>query len=53
MINAVAVKFSVDESKGAMISGGPLTDSYKLNQFHFHWGSKQGQGSEHTVDGQR
>lgn len=47
------VKFTVDETFGAKISGGPLTDEYILSQFHLHWGSQEGQGSEHTVDHQR
>jgi len=46
------LKFSVDESYGARISGGPLNNSYILNQFHLHWGSKNGQGSEHTINGE-
>nr|KAF6300342.1 carbonic anhydrase 2 [Myotis myotis] len=33
-----------------MLKGGPLADTYRLVQFHFHWGSCDGQGSEHTVD---
>ena len=49
----LAVKVTVDESVGAAISGGPLTGDYTLAQFHLHWGSKSGQGSEHTVDGKR
>jgi hypothetical protein len=32
--------------------GGPLEDSYKLEQFHCHWGFRSDKGSEHTVDGQ-
>ena len=47
------VKFTVDESYAAGISGGPLNGSYTLNQLHLHWGSQSDQGSEHTVDGQR
>ena len=43
----------MDESNGASISGGPLNESYTLTQFHFHWGSQQDQGAEHTVDGHR
>ena len=39
-----SIKFTVDESNGASISGGPLDSSYKLAQFHFHWGSRNGQG---------
>ena len=34
-----------------LLIGGPLNDEYELWQFHAHWGSKDGQGSEHTVDG--
>ena len=45
------IKFTVDESNGASISGGPLASSYTLAQFHFHWGSRRGQGSEHTING--
>lgn len=33
------------------ISGGPLeTTPYKLHSFHFHWGSDDSHGSEHTID---
>ncbi|KAG5849308.1 hypothetical protein ANANG_G00108560 [Anguilla anguilla] len=34
-----------------VIKGGPLQNPYRLKQFHFHWGGKGCQGSEHTVDG--
>jgi len=35
------------------LKGGPLDDKdeYKILQAHAHWGSTDGQGSEHTVDG--
>ena len=36
-----------------MMSGFPLTTSYQLLQLHFHWGSKNGRGSEHTINGKR
>merc|ERR1719188_1938817 len=48
--NGHTLKFSVDESTGAAISGGPLETKYTLTQLHFHWGSQPGQGSEHTID---
>ncbi|XP_076452483.1 carbonic anhydrase 2-like [Babylonia areolata] len=32
------------------ISGGSLPEEYALFQFHFHWGSNNVSGSEHTVD---
>lgn len=34
-----------------VLKGGPLSDSYRLSQFHFHWGSTDEYGSEHLVDG--
>jgi len=33
------------------VSGGNLPNSYKFAQLHFHWGSNNGKGSEHLVDG--
>uniref|UniRef100_A0A7M4FRB5 Carbonic anhydrase n=1 Tax=Crocodylus porosus TaxID=8502 RepID=A0A7M4FRB5_CROPO len=30
---------------------GGLPDKYRALQFHFHWGSLTGNGSEHTIDG--
>ena len=33
------------------LSGGPLASEYKFEQFHFHWGGKDSEGSEHRVDG--
>ena len=31
--------------------GGPLNKIYKFEQFHFHWGGNDTEGSEHRVDG--
>ncbi|XP_022098095.1 carbonic anhydrase 1-like isoform X2 [Acanthaster planci] len=39
------------QSSDTNLSGGPLSHNYRLAQFHCHWGSNDGQGSEHTVDG--
>ncbi len=37
---------------GSELVGGPLQDDqYLLEQYHCHWGSSEGKGSEHTVDG--
>ncbi|KAL8605089.1 hypothetical protein ACOMHN_018890 [Nucella lapillus] len=33
------------------LKGGALPDTYQVAQFHFHWGSDNTKGSEHTVDG--
>ncbi|XP_045161154.2 carbonic anhydrase 1-like [Mercenaria mercenaria] len=35
------------------VTNGGLQNLYKTAQFHFHWGSNNGRGSEHTVDGER
>ena len=35
------------------LSGGPLDHKYQLVQFHAHWGSKDGQGAEHTIRGKQ
>jgi len=32
------------------VSGGELAGTFKLAQFHFHWGADDNVGSEHTVD---
>lgn len=35
----------------AALTGGPITGTYRLKQFHFHWGASDYRGSEHTVNG--
>ncbi|XP_050657198.1 carbonic anhydrase 1 [Macaca thibetana thibetana] len=40
-----------DNDNRSVLKGGPFSDSYRLFQFHFHWGSSNEYGSEHTVDG--
>ncbi|XP_040849597.1 carbonic anhydrase 2 isoform X1 [Ochotona curzoniae] len=39
-----------DSNDKAVLKDGPLEGTYRLIQFHFHWGSADGQGSEHTVN---
>ncbi|MEE6500443.1 hypothetical protein FKM82_003783 [Ascaphus truei] len=34
----------------SVVTGGPLTNQFRLKQFHFHWGVNNDWGSEHTVD---
>uniref|UniRef100_H0VB71 Carbonic anhydrase 2 n=1 Tax=Cavia porcellus TaxID=10141 RepID=H0VB71_CAVPO len=43
------VEFDDSQDK-AVLKDGPLDGVYRLVQFHFHWGSSDKQGSEHTVD---
>ena len=44
---------AVVAEEGSLLMGGPLPcdQEYELAQFHFHWGSHNEQGSEHTVGG--
>jgi len=37
---------------GLSSAGIKIPGDYKLLQFHFHWGSHNMRGSEHTIDGQ-
>lgn len=39
-----------DSQDCSVLKGGPLNGTYRLIQFHFHWGSSDGHGSEHTVN---
>nr|XP_013812329.1 PREDICTED: carbonic anhydrase 13-like isoform X2 [Apteryx mantelli mantelli] len=36
-----------------VLTGGPLSGTYRLRQVHFHWGSSDEAGSEHAVDGMK
>ena len=35
------------------LTGGPISGTYRLKQFHFHWGASDDRGSEHTVNGMK
>ncbi|XP_030071985.1 carbonic anhydrase 13 [Microcaecilia unicolor] len=48
---AFNVEFDDTEDR-SVLRAGPLKGSYRLRQFHFHWGPTDEYGSEHTVDGQ-
>ncbi|XP_056655555.1 carbonic anhydrase 2-like [Monodelphis domestica] len=43
------VEFDSSTDK-SVLSGGPLTEKYKLTQLHFHWGRRDEEGSEHSID---
>ncbi|XP_030629904.1 carbonic anhydrase [Chanos chanos] len=40
-----------DDDDSSTLTGGPITGTYRLRQFHFHWGCSDDQGSEHTIAG--
>ncbi|XP_069981618.1 carbonic anhydrase 1 isoform X2 [Penaeus vannamei] len=42
-----------DMNKLPFIKGGGLEGEYVFSNFHFHWGSDDSKGSEHTFDGDR
>jgi len=45
-------KANVDDAKATLRGGALGDDTFRLIQFHAHWGSASGaKGSEHTVDG--
>lgn len=49
----VYVPVQIGISHPSTISGGGLSTTYKAVQFHLHWGSNGGPGSEHTIDGEQ
>ncbi|KAJ8010135.1 hypothetical protein DPEC_G00071840 [Dallia pectoralis] len=40
-----------DDNDMSTLTGGPVSGTYRLKQFHFHWGASNNRGSEHTVAG--
>uniref|UniRef100_A0A673JLH6 Carbonic anhydrase n=1 Tax=Sinocyclocheilus rhinocerous TaxID=307959 RepID=A0A673JLH6_9TELE len=42
-----------DDDSSSTLAGGPVIGIYRLRQFHFHWGSSDDKGSEHTIAGNR
>merc|ERR1711913_144325 len=46
------VEATLPEDVG-VLTGGPLDGEYKILQLHFHWGSNDSVGSEHTLQGER
>ncbi|CAF94974.1 unnamed protein product [Tetraodon nigroviridis] len=40
----------VDDTDSSTLTGGPITGTYRLKQFHFHWGGSDDRGSEHTIN---
>ena len=47
----IPVKVTLPDER-LTLSGGDLPEEYVFAQLHFHWGSTDADGSEHTVDGQ-
>ncbi|XP_048866610.1 carbonic anhydrase-like [Brienomyrus brachyistius] len=42
-----------DSADSSTLKGGPVSGTYRLRQFHFHWGPSDHKGSEHTVAGKK
>ncbi|TNN38691.1 Carbonic anhydrase [Liparis tanakae] len=40
-----------DDTDSSTLTGGPVSGTHRLKQFHFHWGASDDRGSEHTVNG--
>jgi len=53
--NGHTVEFKVDlATNNFTFTGGPFgAETYQFLQLHFHWGSTNDQGSEHTIGGKR
>lgn len=49
--NGHSVQFQPSAGNGSELTGGPLAVKYNFEQFHFHWGNNDTEGSEHRVDG--
>jgi len=41
----------MESNNRPIVQGGGLPGVYQFAQYHFHWGSDDNQGSEHTVNG--
>jgi len=48
----VGTSLKFTPKKGLSSAGIKIPGDYTLLQFHFHWGSHNMRGSEHTIDGQ-
>lgn len=46
------VSLRMDKEHLVNISGGPMTYSHRLEEIRLHFGSEDGQGSEHLLNGQ-
>jgi len=48
--NGHTVVLQLNYTSQVMISGGPLTPTYKFTQLHFHWGVNDSLGSEDLIN---
>lgn len=50
--HSIKLNYIGDANSAPRVSGPAINfENYTLEQFHFHWGSKRGVGSEHVIDG--
>ncbi|XP_035824520.1 carbonic anhydrase [Aplysia californica] len=50
--NGYGVKVDYSGATELTMQGGGFTDTFKVAQFHFHWGRTSVQGSEHLISSQ-
>ncbi|KAI0220677.1 Carbonic anhydrase 2 [Lamellibrachia satsuma] len=55
LTHVVSVTIAQVDTLGANweLTYGSLDDTYRLQQFHFHWGRDSNTGSDHTIDSKR
>ncbi|KAL1459519.1 hypothetical protein WDU94_011491 [Cyamophila willieti] len=52
--NCETVKITlVDKTLKPRVEGGPLNSCYFVDNIHFHWGMKNTEGCEHTINGKQ
>lgn len=51
-VKVIATQYmQANDEPAPSISGSGLTETFVLKQFHFHWGRKPDEGSEHQING--
>ncbi|XP_056416094.1 carbonic anhydrase 4 [Hyla sarda] len=51
--NGHSAELELEGKETIAISGGGLSGTYIATQLHFHWGSKDNPGSEHSLNGEK
>lgn len=51
--HAAELRFRYRDGRPVRVLGGPLKVAYNLDNIHWHWGSQDNLGSEHTLNSRR